>query len=254
MRRTIAGGVAVFAAVAMALTGCGGNGSDAGPKATPSAEKSQSTANLLGQSFKKIETESFRFTSTMKIDEVAITSEGAFDLSKKLGTMTLDLAGQEMEMRILGNDMYVEVVGQWMHIDMDKLPAGNTFADAGNPVGNADYLLAVSDNVKETSKGTYEGTLDLQKYADEYAKPGEAKELKEMLKDLGPDAQKVPFTATVDDAGRLTSMTTTMKITQDGKKVTVEQEMKYSDFGTKVNVEKPPADKIQEAPSSMYEN
>ncbi|MGH3738125.1 MAG: hypothetical protein ACRDT6_21315 [Micromonosporaceae bacterium] len=136
---------------------------------------------------------------------------------------------------------------------MTKLPAGNTFADAGNPVGNADYLLAVSDGVKETSKGTYEGTLDLKKYAETYAKPEEAKELKEILKDLGPEAQKVPFTATVDDAGRLTSMTTTMKITQDGEKVTVEQEMKYSDFGTKVDVEKPPADKTQEAPASMYE-
>ncbi|MGH3738126.1 MAG: hypothetical protein ACRDT6_21320 [Micromonosporaceae bacterium] len=112
MRRTIAGSVAAFAAVAIALTGCGGDaGTGANPKPSPSAEKPQDTATLLGQSFKKIETESFKFTSTMKIDEVAITSEGAFDLSKKLGVMSLDLAGQEMEMRILGTDMYVEVMG-----------------------------------------------------------------------------------------------------------------------------------------------
>ncbi|MGH3715007.1 MAG: hypothetical protein ACRDT4_16315, partial [Micromonosporaceae bacterium] len=61
-----------------------------------------------------------------------------------------------------------------------------------------------------------------------------------------------PFTATVDDAGQLTALTTTMKITVEGKKSTVVQKMKYSDFGTKVDVEKPPADQIQEAPPSMY--
>ncbi|MGH3738900.1 MAG: hypothetical protein ACRDT6_25365 [Micromonosporaceae bacterium] len=254
MRRTIAAGAAVFAAVTMALTGCGGDPDPTvGGKPTPSAEKSRSAPALLAQSYRKIEGESFRFTSTMTVDDVAITTEGAFDPAGKVGTATLDLAGQEMELRILGKDMYVEVLGQWLHLDMDKLPAGSTFADAGNPVGNAEYLLSASDDVKQTGKGTYQGTLDLRRYAEQHATPEEAKELEETLKELGPEARKVPFTATVDDAGRLTSLATSMKITAEGRKSTVVQKIAFSDFGTKVSVAEPPADKIQEGPSSMYE-
>ncbi|MGH3727571.1 MAG: hypothetical protein ACRDTU_02335 [Micromonosporaceae bacterium] len=256
MIRTITGGLAVFAAVSMALAGCSGGGPEtAGPKTTPTAEK-QDAGKLLPQSLKKIESESFKFTSTMTVEGQTIESSGAFDMAKKAGVVEVDMGkGTSLEMRIIGDDMYMTNLmdeNKWMHLDLTKLPAGSTFGEAANPVANADFLFGVSDDVKKVGDNRYEGTLDLQKYLDEHATPEEKKKLEKSLGDLGPEAKKVPFEAVVDSEGRLTELKTTMTFEIKGEKTTMEQVTKFSDFGATVDVAKPPADKTEEAPAELY--
>ena len=251
MRRRIIGAVAVFAAVAIAAAGCKSSDT-ARVQDGPAGAKPPAPVMVLTQSYKKIETESFKFTSTVTIDQMTVTSDGAYDLGRKVGLANMEVAGHKIQMRILDTDLYVEMMGRWLHVDTTNLPAGNSFAGAGNPVGNADYLLAASDDVKQVGENTYRGTLDLHKYLDKYAKPAQKQQLEKMLQRLGPQAGKVPFEATVDDQGRLTTLKTTMKIERHGRTSTVVQKMRYFDFGTKVEVEKPPADKIQDAPAGLY--
>lgn len=254
--RTITGGLAVFAAVSMALTGCsGGNPEATAPESTPTAEK-QDAGTLLPQSLKKIETESFKFTSTMTVDGQTIDSSGAFDMADKTGIVKLDMTeDMSIEMRIIGDDMYMTNPmdkSRWMHLDLTKFEAGSMFGEAANPVGNADYLFAVSEDVKEVGDNRYEGTIDLQKYLDEHATPEQKKKLEESLGKLGPEAKKVPFEAAIDSEGRLVELKTTMTFEVTGEKQTIEQVMKFSDFGTAVDVKKPPASQTEEAPDDLY--
>jgi hypothetical protein len=255
----LTGGVSAFAVLLFALAGCSGADTVTSEKADPTVQQ-QDAATLIPQSLKKIQSESFRFTSTMTMDDVEIKGSGAFDMASKVGLVKLDMGaatGQDMklEMRVLGDDMYMSGffgTEQWIRLDLTKFPAGNMFGEAANPVGNADYLLAVSDDVKEVGRGRYQGTLDLKKYLDEYASPEKARKLEDALGKLGPEAMKVPFEATLDDQNRLTAMKITMTFDAGSKKMTMVQEAKYFDFGTKVDVSKPPADRVTDAPADLY--
>lgn len=260
MRRMLTGGMCAFAVLALALTGCAGTEPTGRAKAQQPLQQ-QNAAVLLPQSLKKIQTESFRFTSTITMDEVEITSSGAFDMADGVGVvkMGMDAAGQDMklEMRVLGDDMYLSGfagTGRWIRLDLGKFPAGSMFGEVANPVGNADYLLAVSEDVKDLGDGRYRGTLDLKKYLDEHAGQDRARKLEDALGKLGPEALKTPFEATIDDQGRLTAMKLTMTFDAGDKKTTMVQEARYFDFGTKVEVTKPPADKVTDAPAGMYED
>jgi hypothetical protein len=248
MRRRISLAVVGFAAVAIVATGCKSSDTARLQERPPEAKP----VTVLAESYKKIEAHSFKFTSTVTIDEMTVISDGAYDLARKVGLANVEFAGHKIQMRIFDHDLYIEMMGRWLHVDTTKLPIGNSFAGAANPVGNADYLLAASDDVKRVGEHTYRGTLDLHKYLDKYAKPGQKEQVEKMLDRLGPQAYKVPFEAVVDDQGRLTALTTTMKIERHGKTSTVVQKLKFFDFGTEVSVEKPPADKIKDAPTGMY--
>jgi hypothetical protein len=257
----LTGGVSAFAVLSLALAGCSGADTATPGRAGPTVEQ-QNAATLLPQSLKKLQAESFRFTSSITMDEVEIKGSGAFDMTRKVGLVKMDMGaatGRDMklEMRVLGDDMYMSgFLGteQWIRLDLTRFPAGNMFGEAANPVGNADYLLAVSDDVKEVGKGRYQGTLDLKKYLDEYAGEAKAKKLEDALGKLGPEALKVPFEAGIDEQNRLTAMKITMTLDAAGKKMTMVQEAKYFDFGTKVDVSKPPADKVTDAPADLYRN
>jgi hypothetical protein len=261
MRRILTGGVSAFAVLSFALAGCSGTDTAAPEKAEPTARQIDA-ATLLPQSLRKLQDESFRFTSTITMDGVEIKGSGAFDMAKKVGLVKMDMgatAGEAMalEMRVLGDDMYMSgFLGNegWIRLDLTKFPAGNVFGEAANPIGNADYLLAVSDDVKEVGKGRFEGTLDLKKYLDEHADQSEAKKLEGAIGKLGPEALKVPFEATVDGENRLTAMKLTMTLDAGNQKATMVQESKYFDFGTKVDVAAPPAGEVTDAPTDLYKN
>jgi hypothetical protein len=255
----LTGGVPAFAILSFALAGCAGTGTVATEREQPTVQQ-RDAGTLVPQSLKNISAESFRFTSTITMDGVEITSRGAFDMAEKVGVVKLRMGadtGQDMtlEMRVLGEDMYLSGfagTGRWIRLDLSEFPAGNMFGEAANPVGNADYLLAVSDDVKEIGKGRYQGTLDLKKYLNQHAGQDKAKKLEDALGKLGPDALKVPFEATIDGQDRLTAMKITMTFDAGDKKTTMVQESRYFDFGITVNVTKPSADKASDAPAGMY--
>ena len=65
------------------------------------------------------------------------------------------------------------------------------------------------------------------------------------IQGYGNAAVNVPFTAGLDDQGRLSTLTINLP---QGKPL----EVRYSDYGSPVNVSRPVASEITEAPDSLY--
>jgi hypothetical protein len=95
-------------------------------------------------------------------------------------------------------------------------------------------------DVTDAGNGSYQGTIDLTKVAGS----GVSVDV------LGGKGNKVPFTAKVDDQGRLTELTIDLSTidAQLGKMTTT-----YSDFGATVTVAAPPAADVVEAPESLLQ-
>ncbi|MGH3750178.1 MAG: hypothetical protein ACRDT8_22585, partial [Micromonosporaceae bacterium] len=108
MRRTIAGSVAALAAAAVVLTGCSGGSSVDDSQAAGGGSHADHPDGMVVQAYKNIEAESFRFTSTMKVDDRTVSSTGAFDVAEKVGKTNVTMPhGQALKVRMLGEDMYM---------------------------------------------------------------------------------------------------------------------------------------------------
>jgi hypothetical protein len=166
-------------------------------------------------------------------------------------TMTMDMGGEstKIAMRKIGDDVYVKFDGalgarlggkggKWMHADASRLPAGSAFAMQGNPK-DASKLIAATTNVEKTGEGSYQGVLDMTKAPNTNKKSLEA---------LGDKAKAVPFTAKVDDQGRLTELVVDLGAIAPGAG---QMTTTYSDFGTEVSVKAPPAGNVVEMPAEL---
>ncbi|MFG1775582.1 hypothetical protein ACGFIG_04020 [Micromonospora sp. NPDC049048] len=252
-RRLATTGVALVAALALGLTGCGG-GTDAeapagdGGATTGAAAASSAPADAraeLGAAAKKLNQQSVK----VKLTSPVINGDGMMDPAAKSGDMTLKM-GAEGTFRILmlGDDVYLKVTGmegmpkKWMHMDVTKLGKSaqlNMMPD-GDPGGAQQMVESVVD-VEKTGPGTYSGVLDYTR-----TKPDD-----KAIQALGDKAKAVPFTARVDDQGRLVEFAVDTQVLHEslGTMITT-----YSDFGTPVTVKKPAAGDTQEAPQELIES
>jgi hypothetical protein len=135
----------------------------------------------------------------------------------------------------------------WQLIDGSKikskdLPIGY---DGSTDPGYAELLVQKSTGVKETGPGQYAGATDLTQAGD--AEILDAKTLKK----LGAKAKSVPFTATVDGAGNLTSLIAKIPATAGVKARTYS--IKYGGFGSTATPAAPAAGEQQKAASVIYE-
>ncbi|MBY8873455.1 hypothetical protein K7640_16595 [Micromonospora sp. PLK6-60] len=248
-RRLATTGVALVAALALGLTGCGNQtGADtpaAGGADTPEVTTAPASAlDKLTAATLKLNEESMR----LKIDSSFLKSTGLMDPKSKTADMTMDMGGQgKIRFMIVGNDAYLKVTGmsgsglpdKWMHMDATKLgPESRTSLMPDGDAGGAKKMVDGIVEVTETGTNSFSGTLDYTK-----ANPG-----KKEIAALGEKAKKVPFTAKVDDEGRLTQLVVDTSVLQQslGKLTTT-----YSDFGVDVKAEKPAASETAPAPESL---
>jgi len=129
---------------------------------------------------------------------------------------------------------------------VSRLPEG---ANVGLRPGQIDpantaQLLSSTTDVRQSGSGEYAGTLDLTKAA------GVAGIDQKTVQTWGSQAQNVPFTAGVDDQGRLSAMT--IRIPAVNGQQAQPLEVLYTDYGTKVDAPRPPANQITEAPDNLY--
>jgi LppX/LprAFG-like lipoprotein len=250
-------GLATIATVGFAMAGCD-NGGTASTSASgapapsvaagPSSGAADATAvSALSKATALLGTTSFSLTAT---SGTGFKLTGAIDPVGSKGTAQLTASGPNAEINIksllIGNDLYAQVpgitkAGTWTHLDGSRLPAGANIGLRPNqidPVGTANLLGAATD-VKETGTGTYAGSLDLTKAA------GLAGLSQVTIDGYGTAAAKVPFTATLDDQGRLSKLTITVP---QGDPIDVT----YADYGAPVNVTAPAPAEITEAPDSFY--
>ena len=256
-RRLAIAGVALIAG--LGLTGCGPDDSTSagaqgsGVTATQAAEKQDPAADLAAATQKLGE-------QSMKIDmdmAGAISMSGVADPKSGQARMSMDMGalgeGTKIEMRKLGDDLYMKFGGQigdmlkggtskkaWMHVDASKVAAGSSFDMPKDDPAGTKALLQAMTGVERVGDNGFKGTLDLTK-SPRYNKDNS-------LKALGDKAKNVPFTAKKDSEGRLVELTMDMSAIQPGAgKV----KTKYYDFGTPVSVEAPPASQVQEMPSQL---
>ena len=243
-------GIALLATAAIGVAGCGSNGGSASPDATldptsSAAPTGTGTAadarEALAAAAMKLGEQSVR----VKMTTTGMTGTGVMDPKTRMVEMTMDMGGQQnMELRALGDDFYMRMPGltgdKWMHIDITKYSdsANLNFMPDGDPGSAAKTMENIVD-VKQTGDGRYAGTIDMTKAEGANAAAAAL---------LGDGARAVPFTASVDPQGRLTSFEVDMSVVNSaaGKLSTT-----YSDFGVAVNVQRPPADQVQEAPSTI---
>jgi hypothetical protein len=135
---------------------------------------------------------------------------------------------------------------KWMLIDParikdDDVPVGY---DNETDPGEAGAVLRAAVDVQQTSAGHFAGTTDLTQQGDaDIVDPAR-------LKALGDKARAVPFEATVDGQGRLTS---TVKLPAAGKTKASRYEITYADYGSTASPAAPAADEQQPATKSAYE-
>ncbi|WP_236718483.1 hypothetical protein [Actinoplanes sp. TFC3] len=224
-----------------------------GPSGSAGAADPAAAAELSAAAA-KLGTESFKVTMTsgsgFKVD-------GAMDAPNGVGTATLTASGQNTEVQVktllIAQDLYVQVpgitkAGTWTHVDVSRLPEG---ANIGLKPGQIDpantaQLLTSTTDVRETGSGSYAGTLDLTKAA------GVAGMDQKTISAWGDKAQNVPFTAGVDDQGRLSALT--IQIPAINGQQAQPLEVLYTDYGTKVDAPRPAANEITEAPDNLYKS
>ncbi|PRY31454.1 hypothetical protein [Pseudosporangium ferrugineum] len=256
--------LATFTAVVLAVGGCSGDGgttpgagtpSGSAPSASTSAGPADPAAtSALADAAAKLGTTSFKVTMTAG---PGLNLTGLMDAPNGVGTGTLKAIGPNTEIEIktllVEKDLYVQVpgitkAGTWTHVDVSRLPEG---ANVGLRPGQIDpantaQLLSSTTDVQQAGSGSYKGTLDLTRAA------GVAGVDQKAVTTWGAQAKNVPFTAGVDDQGRLSALTVQLPAANGQQAHPLE--VLYTDYGTKVEAQRPPASEITEAPDSLYKS
>lgn len=247
-RRLAIGGISLFAAISLGIAGCG---SGSGSSTTGGNDKGSTTITQLTPQERLAEAAQHinKETAKIKLESSALTADGLMDPANKKMSMTVKMSvvGQSMDMQmiVLDKDVYVKMAGlpgmgdKWMHIDGSAVKSGSTLDELfpdGDPGGVRRMLDGMVDVQPDGERG-FKGTIDLTK----------SPTANETIKAMG-DKAKVPFTARLDEQGRLVELTIDMTpVEPEAGKMTVS----YSDFGVPVTIEKPAASEIIEAPAEL---
>jgi hypothetical protein len=197
-------------------------------------------------------------TTSFKVTMTAgpgLTVNGAVDAPKGLGTGSLALKGESASLTVdtllVGQDLYVRVpgvttAGKWTHVDVSRLPEGANVGLRPGQIDPADTarLLTAATDVQAAGARSYRGTLDLTRAA------GITGIDKVTVDGWGEAAHRVPFTAGLDEQGRLSALTLDLPAVAGQQAQPLE--VLYTDYGTIVVAEKPAAAEITEAPESLY--
>jgi hypothetical protein len=255
----------MMATVAVALAGCAADGNTPGASsssAIPSAPAGSSAsagssadpaaASALASATAALGTTSFKITMT---SGPGVKLTGFVDAPGNKGTGTLAITGPNADIQVktllVDQDLYVQVpgitkAGTWTHVNVARLPEGaNVGLRPGqiDPANTAKVLTSTTD-VQQVDPRSFRGTLDLTKAT------GVTGVDKVKVDGWGAAAQRVPFTAGLDDQGRLATMT--IQLPAVGGQPAQPLEVLYTDYGTVVAAQKPPADQVTEAPESLY--
>ena len=253
-------GLGMMATVALAVAGCSANGDN--PPSTsaseaPSTPASSSAADpaaaaALASATAALGTQSFKITMTAG---PGVKLTGLIDAPDSKGTATLHLTGPNTDVQVktllVVQDLYVQVPGvtkanTWTHVDVSRLPKGaNVGLRPGqiDPINTQQVLTSTTDVQQVDSRG-YKGTLDLTKVA------GITGIDPSTVTTWGAAATSVPFTAGLDDQGRLSALT--IQLPAVNGQPAQPLDVLYTDYGTTVTADRPAPSEVVEAPDSLY--
>jgi hypothetical protein len=255
-------GLGMMATVALAVAGCGANGgatpsASATASGTPSTPASSSAADpaaaaALASATAVLSTQPFKVTMTAG-PGIKLTADVDVPGTKGAGTLAITGSNTDIQVKSLlaGQDLYVQIpgvtkAGTWTHLDVARLPEGaNVGVRPGriDPINTQQVLTSTTD-VQQVDSRSYQGTLDLTKVAGITGVDPTAVTM------WGAAAKNVPFTAGLDDQGRLSALSVTLPAA--GGQPAQVLDVTYTDYGTPVTADKPAASQIIEAPDSLY--
>lgn len=252
-------GLGLAAAALLALAGCSsgggttGTGTDGtGTDGTGTQDSPQlalaSSADRLGDTSFKIEMQMGEMmTATGQMDPAAGAGSMTMNVGAEGITMAIETIFTESDMWMNMGEMGALLGGEgWLHLDMSKLGEEGLMGvkpGQADPA-NAAALLQGLGEVERVDERTFRGTIDLTRAPDSSFADDQ------VLAELGDGAQTLPFTATVDDEGRLSEFAIDMPAmaTVPAQQMVV----RYYDYGTPVEINPPPADEVSEAPDLFY--
>lgn len=243
------------------LTACGG------AEETPSAAATTMSADpkqVLAAATKEIDKGNFRFV----MSDDTTYSEGSVHAESRSMQMRMRFTDKDdedfsltMEYIYIEPEIWVKQeltgleglpgaeesnTGKYQHLDQSKVKDLKDFSFNINdvdPAGSKLIIQAIGD-AQKTAEGEYAGTVDLTKATD----AGLTDDV--TVKALGAEASRLPFTAKLDDQGRLTELT--VKVPAAGEIAAHELKVTY-EYGVATPAQKPPADQVVEATDETYE-
>ena len=252
----------MMATVTFAAAGCSADdpatpGPSGAATGTPSSAASSSAADpaaasALASATAALGTQSFKMTLTAG---PGVKLEALIDAPGNKGTGTLNITGSNTDIKVKSllvvQDLYVQVPGitkadTWTHVDVSRLPAGaNVGLRPGqiDPVNTQKVLTSTTD-VQQVDPRSFKGTLDLTKVAGITGVDPSA------VTTWGAAAKDVPFTAGLDDQGRLSALTIQLPAVNGQQAQPLD--VLYTDYGTKVTADRPAAADVLEAPDNLY--
>lgn len=223
--------------VGRSATGAGGQESPA-TTVTP--------AEALEASVKKLNDQSFTISLHMSL----MTASGGVDPVARQGnlTMKIDIGSESVEYQIMtiDEDVFVRFGGVpgvpegWLRVDASEIEEGGglDILPKDDPMGANNLIKGIVEVSRDGERG-FAGTIDLTKSPT--ADP-------ESMKMYGDKVRSVPFTARVDEQGRLT------EISVDTKGVSPllgEMRVAYDNFGKPVEIRKPDPSEVSDMPDEL---
>lgn len=199
---------------------------------------------------------SFKFDMTMgdtlsgsgQMDPAASTGAMTMSINTEGITMNLEYVITETEIYLNLGEMgsLLGAGSDWLRLDLSQLGEEGLLGidpEGSDPSGAAELLAGLGE-VEKVDDHTYRGELDL-------TSTDSAVVDEEMLAEWGDGAAAAPFTATLDDEGRLTKFTLDMPAMAGQPAQTME--ITYYDFGAPVDITLPPADQVSDMPLDLLE-
>ncbi|GAA2371266.1 hypothetical protein [Dactylosporangium salmoneum] len=219
----------------------------ASPQADPRTE--------LINAFNKLNGVSMAYSTSTESGAVASTKlTGSSDPATKAtsGTMVVTAPGQTInaQLIVLGTDVYMKMSvplpgvdpKKWMYFDGSKTSLAKLgLGDPDDPASVKGFSEAIV-TAERTGTGAYKGTLDMTKR--KVPESGAA-----LVQQMGDAAKSVPFEATTNADGYVTSLTIMMPAA--GQIPATTAKSTFSDFGKPVTITKPAAAEVQAAPAAL---
>jgi hypothetical protein len=257
-RRFAVAGIGALAVASLGLAACSStsNSASAG-SATTSASPSVAPADALVAAATSLNGKGYDMTLTA----ASVTGKGSVDPTNHAVTFDAKASegGQTFELNLtgIGSDLWAKIdlgalnsqVGldptKWIKIDATKVDESSIGLNLSNlsDVLDIGSLTKAVSNVQRTDATHLTGTIDLTSLT------GTEKPDADALKKAGAAAKSVPFTATLDDQGRLSDL----KINGDSIDSGLSVDIALSNVGSPTAVTAPPAADVVPAPAAIYQ-
>jgi hypothetical protein len=189
---------------------------------------------------------------------VEMSGTGAIDFTAQKADLKLNLhatsASTQIEMRVVGGKMYTFEDGQWSVVgagdsEGDSDSQDTSLDGTADPTQYLQYLNGLSPDVHATGDSTmsgahvttYAGTIDMQTLlASPSLSPSQRDKIQGVLDGAFATVAPMPFTAALDDQGRLRQLTLGMDMEIAKSTAHMDLTIAYSNFGVAVSITPPP--------------